>query len=479
MSRDHIPVYNLSHSVTATGSRAMSTLNGSRGDDDSHPDMIYVDIIVPAHNASSTIEATIESAMQAQAILPPHFDVAICCYNDGSTDDTHEKLTRLQESHPQWRLLTDRGKVSRGAGFARNRAATMRELQHQDRHFLCLLDSDDIMHPQRIMEQVAKHMMGLSPKQRHQTILGCQFDRDPPDSTWHYAEWANGLSDERIMLERYRELTIIQPTWVMTKYRFQQLGGYVEAPIDSNGLDLSSHKLFVHNQLRLVHTTFETPHTMRLAEDLRFMYAHLYANGKLALHRTSHRLLTYRHIPGMSQSSQTPRKLILYLRVLAMEISVLSKWKTKFVVWGAGRDGKDFVKALRPDMRDNIYCFVDVDDNKLEAGAYVNKEIGVKIPIVHFSNLIKDQDTRRRIQEMDQEPNFGRIQKGKTGTNDDHSKAPPTKRRKLRESANFDTTILPDLPVVVCVAMYRTNGALEANVASIGRHEGENLWHFS
>jgi hypothetical protein len=32
---------------------------------------------------------------------------------------------------------------------------------------------------------------------------------------------------------------------------------------------------------------------------------------------------------------------------------------------------------------------------------------------------------------------------------------------------------------VVCVAMYRTGGALEHNVKSIGRTEGVDLWHFS
>merc|ERR1712154_346791 len=39
--------------------------------------------------------------------------------------------------------------------------------------------------------------------------------------------------------------------------------------------------------------------------------------------------------------------------------------------------------------------------------------------------------------------------------------------------------LLPTLPVVVCVAMYRTNGVLESNVMSIGRTEGDDLWFFS
>ena len=46
-------------------------------------------------------------------------------------------------------------------------------------------------------------------------------------------------------------------------------------------------------------------------------------------------------------------------------------------------------------------------------------------------------------------------------------------------ASSLDPSVIRDLPVVVCVAMYRTNGALESNVASIGRVEGKDLWHIS
>ena len=36
-----------------------------------------------------------------------------------------------------------------------------------------------------------------------------------------------------------------------------------------------------------------------------------------------------------------------------------------------------------------------------------------------------------------------------------------------------------DIPVVICVAMYRTGGKLERNVKSINRVEGIDLWHFN
>ncbi len=145
---------------------------------------------------------------------------------------------------------------------------------------------------------------------------------------------------------------------------------------------------------RLVHDTYDTPQTLRLAEDLRFFHAHLHSHGLLKVHHTNTPLVTYRHQPGITQSSQTPRKLLVHLRVLAFEQTVLlHDWKGKFVVWGAGRDGKDFVKALSEEARRRVVCFVDVDDKKIDAGNYVNRELGVSIPIVHFSWLTQGNAT--------------------------------------------------------------------------------------
>lgn len=95
--------------------------------------------------------------------------------------------------------------------------------------------------------------------------------------------------------------------------------------------------------------------TLRLAEDTRFFYAHLRAGGRLSLHRTPEPLLSYRHRSGMSQSSNTPRRLLLQLRARAWEDAVFrgasapssaigvvddddgrhgGRWSGGFAVWG-------------------------------------------------------------------------------------------------------------------------------------------------
>jgi hypothetical protein len=372
--------------------------------------------------------------------------------------------------------------------------------------FLCMLDSDDMMHPARVAHQVA-HLFLLPPAPRERTLLGCTFDRDPPDATWHYAQWANGLSDASLVHEQYRELTLLQPTWMLTRSRFLTLQGYMEAPHPNDTRTLqeylvekkyngdknndNSDNQDQDNVLHLVHADFETLATLRVAEDLRFFHAHMAAQGLLRLHRTAEPLLTYKHCSkNLSQSSQTPRRLLLYLRARAFERRVLQTdpiWQRHdgaFCVWGAGRDGKDFVKALSPEMRRRVYCMVDVDDKKIEGGYYVNQYIDVKIPIVHFSLLAVDPDVRQRLQhalEQGIEPGFGKIDKSKPSKVLPETVPPPRKKRRVHAVAPgvLDLAMLPVLPVVVCVAMYRTNGALEQNVKTIGRTEGKDLWHFS
>ena len=137
-------------------------------------------------------------------------------------------------------------------------------------------------------------------------------------------------------------------------------------------------------------------------------------------------------------------------------------------------------------MRKRVYCFVDVDAKKIESGYYVNRDIDVRIPIIHFSLLAKDPEVRVKLLQnweagsLGDEEIIGRIDKGKNSqvaTQKNNSRQPRKKRRI--EASNLENSLLPSLPVVVCVAMYRTNGVLENNVARIGRTEGIDLWHFS
>mmetsp|Transcript_2752 Transcript_2752/g.6448 ORF Transcript_2752/g.6448 Transcript_2752/m.6448 type:complete len:487 (+) Transcript_2752:2-1462(+) len=477
---------------------------------------IVVDVIIPVHNAEKTIKEAVCSAMDQcipENLLMENFEMSVnvCCYDDGSQDGSSTILNSLSESYSKETVANGKknqipstlmigtcpdGK-GRGAGYARNRAIELSPESSGDGiRFLCLLDSDDIMHRHRIAEQTYYMMNSVVEDQRSRTLLGSSFERDPPDSTWHYSKWANTLSQDRLMLERFREVTILQPTWFMCRSRWKLLGGYVEAPLSGTAADLLESEVQSQRH-RLVHKTHDDLKSLRLAEDLRFFHEHLAKGGILRRVNTDTPLVTYRH-NGESQSYRTSRKLLQQLRVLAFERSILNSdplWQEndgQFVVWGAGRDGKDFVKTLRADLRKRIYCFVDLDSKKLESGIYWNRALDLDIPIVHYSYLAKDASVRAGAQKewedgLDTNSTVGCIDKsnGSKGQENLDSETPrKAKRRRLLqiptlESSGLSESLLQELPVVVCVAMYRTNGVLEANVKSIGRTEGKDLWHFS
>lgn len=706
---------------------------------------VEVDVIIPVHNASKTIVDTIQSAMNQVLHDDDHqfdndynIEVHVCCYDDGSTDDSWSLLNQCQLEYDNERrkqmdhhntahtfdddnqpvdsidtkndidadniISRDKNElkrlpsflwiqkssdgVSRGAGYARNQAVYMRKsINNMKEHFLCFLDSDDRMYPTRIVEQL--HYFWTLKKDTNNnaenTIVGSYFVRDPPDATWHYTQWANHLANNddddvmksfnnyptinqqqqqqhpeqqqrhpeqlqqseqpqpqqklkpqrRLYLECFREITIIQPTWMIHRSRFIQLGGYIEAPTSTNmkvedsasdcdpchtdcnttntneieqqalianfineqqqhRIQTNTNHMISHDDnnnefmkpFLLIHPTYDTIQTLRIAEDLRFFYSHLYMNNG-SIRIVPKPLIVYKHhSENTNQSSQTSRQLLVRLRTHAFASLVLNNtnhnsqfyhsiWHQKhiinnhididqchknqmksvtadgsFIVWGAGRDGKDFIKALYSgtsgsssndqddknsarNICERIYCIVDVDSKKIKPGYYVNKELRLKIPIIHFSfikrnnpiaiydgvsisTLISDLDNTKeafgRIDKKHRNANETSIMSGnnnkktkisvedvsasssgnhtmkrlKEATGDTMSSSEPlssnvdlTKPENNPGLKHLNVSILSQLPVVVCVAMYRTNGALEHNVRSIGRTEGIDLWHFN
>jgi glycosyltransferase involved in cell wall biosynthesis len=566
---------------------------------------IEVDVIIPVYNAATTVrDATLSALRQeipvgdSQSKLLRQFldqysiSITVCCYEDSSNDESLKILrdietsdkseqaepstitnTNIKSTTTTSRVIPSRllvqsssNDIPKGAGYARNRAIELNNPSIYNKEeisgkpiekssdgsennksiikFICLLDSDDVMHKYRVIEQTLYMIYFIDEDKRNRTILGSTFDRDPPDSTWHYSNWANNLTDERLMLERYREITILQPTWFFSLSIWSMVGGYIESP--QNEIDLNKFKssLALLQGPCLVHPKYDTISSLRLAEDLRFFHSHLHSNGFLRVHRKSIAtctdtkkklpLVTYRHFNNdQSQSYRTSRKLLLQLRALAFQQSILRKdplWNINnkhFVIWGCGRDGKDFYKSLDPDLQQRVYCFVDVDAKKLNAGYYVdstsnrftnqqnkddrkkgdsqskNKKKSIdatnrKIPIVHFSFLIPGQHGRRIVQdewkaecESMNDSFLGRIDKSKSGNKSTTATSSPATKKQKRSSLStartitklhdrgLDQKLLHQLPVVVCVAMYRTSGVLEKNVSKINRVEGENLWHFS
>lgn len=119
--------------------------------------------------------------------------------------------------------------------------------------------------------------------------------------------------------------------------------------------------------------------------------------------------------------AKIPRRTILRVKLRALERRVLNHLES-FSIWGAGRDGRNFLNDLSEANRKKVMMFGDVDVNKIGT-RYQNPLTGVDVPIVHFSQL---------------KP-----------------------------------------PVVCCVALGRTAGVFEENVESMSWECGKDYWYFN
>lgn len=104
--------------------------------------MPLVSVIVPAFNASATLDATLLSA-RAQT----HSEIEILVVDDGSTDDTVEIAGRHAAADSRITLLRQ---PNGGVARARNHG-----LRVATGGFIAPLDSDDLWHPEKIARQLA------------------------------------------------------------------------------------------------------------------------------------------------------------------------------------------------------------------------------------------------------------------------------------------------------------------------------------
>ena len=152
-------------------------------------------------------------------------------------------------------------------------------------------------------------------------------------------------------------------------------------------------------------------------KDLLFLQAHVARGGSLHRAGGNDSLVTYRYHADAA-SHAIPRRTILRHRAEAIEAAVLCHWP-RFTIWGAGRDGRDFFKSLSATGRSRVSAFCDVDPKKIGID-YIYQDC--RVPVVHFQA------------------------------------ASP--------------------PFVTCVALDRTGGAFEANLASLGLQEGVDFYYF-
>jgi glycosyltransferase involved in cell wall biosynthesis len=301
-----------------------------------------VTCVVPAYNASQTIDACLASLRAQRTDL----GLEVVVVDDGSEDDTSMKARQWQDRFARLHMSLRVVRQSRNGGAARARNAGIEQASYD---WILTQDADDTSRPQRV---AALRRAAENTRDAKNTLFGSRFSRNPPNATERYAAWANALPSERLHLERFRECTLIQPTWFFHRDLWRNAGRY-----DDNG---------------------ET------CDDLRFFLRHVGRGG--LLHRVEEDLVVYTLSEGLS--SMTHRRDLVKCRVAAFAAQILDgDWKGRRIhVWGAGRDGRCFLNELALLGRaSTVEALYDVDDAKL--GTYHNGATGLSMPVRHVDEI--------------------------------------------------------------------------------------------
>jgi hypothetical protein len=177
-------------------------------------------------------------------------------------------------------------------------------------------------------------------------LIGTNFNRIPVDSTPYYTDCLNSLNDQELYNQRFRECTIICPTWFYHR----------------NVFDKVALTCFNSNSIGFVESSANLSYKLsRIPEDAFFFMEHLKIGGKIA--KVNDILTTYRYTIG-SWALSTPKLDLQRVRINYLEYWIRNNWK-QYSIWGYGKDAKKVFNMLSNDQKQNLVAFHDVDTNKV------------------------------------------------------------------------------------------------------------------
>ncbi|XP_077183700.1 queuosine-tRNA galactosyltransferase isoform X4 [Paroedura picta] len=265
---------------------------------------IQVSVILPIYNAECWLDECLKSLLEQDF----QGSIELSVFNDASTDNSINIIEK-------WKVLLEEVDIQvcvgghcspqpRGVGFAKNCA-----VGQSSGAYLCFLDSDDVMMPQRIRLQWEVAI------QHPKSIVGCQVKREPAEATERYTRWINSLTNEQLVTQVFTSHgpTVIMPTWFCSREWFCHVGKF-----DEGGKGIP--------------------------EDLLYFYEHLRKGGEVF--RVDQCLLLYRYHPQAATHSVLEETIWTH-RLLFLEERILSCW-ISFTIWNAGKQGRKFFRSLSP-----------------------------------------------------------------------------------------------------------------------------------
>ncbi|XP_055509643.1 UDP-GlcNAc:betaGal beta-1,3-N-acetylglucosaminyltransferase-like protein 1 isoform X1 [Leucoraja erinacea] len=303
-----------------------------------------VSIVLPVHNAERWLDQCLES------VLDQDFQgsMELSVFNDASKDNSMNIIekwqTKLVKKGIHVIIGGQESACPKGVGFAKNQA-----IAQSFGRFLCFLDADDVMMPQRVRVQYDAALA------LPHCVIGCQVKREPEGSTERYTRWINGLTQEQLLTQVFTSHgpTVIMPTWFCSRQWLDSVGKF-----DESGKGVP--------------------------EDLLFFYEVIRKGGGMS--RVDRCLLVYRY-HSEAATHAVLEETIWKERVGFLEERVLNDWPS-FTIWNAGKQGRKLYRCLAAANQKKVVSFCDVDQSKITKGFYTYEESKIEpkpqIPICHF-----------------------------------------------------------------------------------------------
>lgn len=276
-----------------------------------------VSVVMPCRDAADTIDEAIQSILTQELE-----DLELIVVDDGSKDQTGERLARWRRRDPRVRLLSNAG-----SGIV---AALNTGIQVGKAPLIARMDADDIALPDRLVRQVA--WLEDHPEA---ALVGCLVKAFPKDAVRAgfraYVAWLNSLiTAEDIAREIFVESPLAHPSVVVRSEWLDRMDGYQD---------------------------FGWPEDYDL-------WLRMYANGA-SFGKVPECLLLWREHPRRATRADSRYSVENFLRAKAHYLTVGPfKGREDIIVWGAGQMGRRLSKhLLKEGVR--LLAFVDIDPKKI------------------------------------------------------------------------------------------------------------------
>lgn len=190
--------------------------------------MTSVAVVIPAHNRADLLAITLDNVLCQEGI-----DLQIVVVDDGSTDAVPEVIAKFVGRDS--RLVAHRFETPQGACKARNVGLAL-----TDAPFVTFLDSDDLMHPEKLARQVA--LLSARPDIGLAVCQMAHFSKDPNEADLLWNTFVGDSPRDRF-LRHDPVFGIHSPLWRRTE--LDRVGGFDETLPMAQEYDLQTRALLM------------------------------------------------------------------------------------------------------------------------------------------------------------------------------------------------------------------------------------------